>query len=38
MTKETLTIDGKQYRRISEVEQESKPKYEFAEFYKRFKR
>jgi hypothetical protein len=33
---ETLTIDGKQFRRISEVEQ--KPKYEFAEFYKRFKR
>jgi hypothetical protein len=33
---ETLTINGKQYRRISEVEQE--PKYEFSEFYKRFKR
>jgi hypothetical protein len=29
---ETLTINGKQYRRISEVEQE--PKYEFSEFYK----
>ena len=38
LNQETLTIDGKQYRRISEVEQESKPKYEFAEFYKRFKR
>ena len=38
LNQETLTIDGKQYRRISEVEQESKSKYEFAEFYKRFKK
>jgi len=36
LNQETLTIDGKQFRRISEVEQ--KPKYEFSEFYKRFKR
>ena len=36
LNQETLTIDGKQYRRISEVEQESK--HEFAEFYQRFKR
>ena len=36
LDQETLTIDGKQFRRISEVEQ--KPKYEFSEFYKRFKR
>ena len=37
LNQETLMIDGKQFRRISEnVEQ--KPKYEFAEFYKRFKK
>jgi hypothetical protein len=37
LNQETLTIDGKQFRRMSEgVEQ--KPKYEFSEFYKRFKR
>ena len=36
---ETLTINGKQYRRISEgVKKQPKPKYEFSEFYKRFKR
>mgnify|MGYP003661510706 CR=1 FL=1 len=39
LDQETLTIDGKQYRRISEgVEKQSKPKYEFSEFYERFKR
>ena len=38
LNQETLTIDGKQYRRISEVENEQKPKYEFAEFYERFKK
>jgi hypothetical protein len=39
LNQETLTIDGKQYRRISEgVEKQPKPKYEFSEFYKRFKR
>ena len=39
LNQETLTIDGKQYRRINEsVKQKPKPKYEFAEFYKRFKR
>ena len=38
LAQETLTIDGKQYRRISEVEKEPKPKYEFAEFYERFKK
>jgi len=37
LNQETLTIDGKQFRRMSEnVEQ--KPKYEFSEFYKRFKK
>jgi len=37
LNQETLTIDGKQFRRMSEgVEQ--KPKYEFSEFYERFKR
>ena len=37
--KKILTIDGKQFRRISEgVEKEPKPKYEFSEFYKRFKK
>ena len=37
LNQETLMIDGKQFRRMSEgVEQ--KPKYEFSEFYKRFKR
>ena len=39
LNQETLTVDGKQFRRISEgVKKESKPKYEFSEFYKRFKR
>ena len=39
LNQETLTIDGKQYRRISEgVEKQLKPKYEFSEFYQRFKR
>ena len=36
---ETIMIDGKQYNRISEgVEKQPKPKYEFSEFYQRFKR
>ena len=39
LNQETLTIDGKQYRRISEgVEKQPKPKYGFSEFYQRFKR
>ena len=39
LDQETLTIDGKQFRRISEgVEKQPKPKYEFSEFYQRFKR
>jgi len=39
LDQETLTIDGKQFRRISEsVKKEPKPKYEFSEFYQRFKR
>jgi hypothetical protein len=39
LNQETLTIDGKQFRRISEgVEQKPKPKYEFSEFYQRFKK
>ena len=39
LNQETLTIDGKQFRRISEgVEKQPKPKYEFSEFYQRFKR
>jgi len=39
LDQETLTIDGKQYSRISEgVEKQPKPKYEFSEFYQRFKR
>ncbi len=39
LNQETLTINGKQFRRISEsVEKEEKPKYEFSEFYQRFKR
>ena len=39
LNQETLMIDGKQYRRISEgVKKQPKPKYEFSEFYKRFKR
>jgi hypothetical protein len=38
LNQETLMIDGKQYRRINEVEQEPKPKHAFAEFYKRFKK
>ena len=38
LNQETLTINGKQYNRISEgVEKQPKPKYEFSEFYKRFK-
>ena len=39
LDQETLTIDGKQFRRISEgVEKQPKPKYAFSEFYQRFKR
>jgi len=39
LNQETLTIDGKQFSRINEsVEKEPKPKYEFSEFYERFKR
>ena len=39
LNQETLTIDGKQYRRISEgVEKQPKPKYAFSEFYERFKK
>jgi len=39
LNQETLMIDGKQFRRISEgVEKQSKPKYAFSEFYQRFKR
>ena len=39
LDQETLTIDGKQYRRISEgVEKQPKPKYTFSEFYERFKK
>ena len=39
LNQETLMIDGKQFRRISEgVEKQPKPKYEFSEFYQRFKR
>jgi len=39
LNQETLTIDGKQFRRISEgVEKQSKPKYAFSEFYRRFKK
>jgi len=39
LDQETLTIDGKQFRRISEgVEKQSKPKYAFSEFYERFKK
>ena len=39
LNQETLMIDGKQFRRISEgVEKQPKPKYGFSEFYKRFKR
>ena len=39
LNKETLTINGKQYRRISEsVEQKPKPKHAFSEFYQRFKK
>jgi len=39
LNQETLMIGGKQYRRISEgVEKQPKPKYEFSEFYKRFKK
>jgi hypothetical protein len=39
LDQETLMIDGKQFRRISEgVKKEPKPKYAFSEFYQRFKR
>ena len=39
LNQETLMIDGKQFRRINEsVKQKPKPKYEFSEFYQRFKR
>ena len=39
LNQETLTVDGKQFRRMSEgVEKEPKPKYEFSEFYQRFKK
>ena len=39
LNQETLTIDGKQYNRISEgVKKQPKPKYEFSEFYQRFKK
>ena len=39
LNQETLMIDGKQNNRISEgVEKQPKPKYEFSEFYQRFKR
>jgi|LWDU01.1.fsa_nt_gi hypothetical protein len=39
LSRETLMINGKQYNRISEgVEQKPKPKYEFSEFYERFKK
>ena len=38
LNQETLTIDGKQFRRISEgVKKQPKSKYEFSEFYKRIK-
>ena len=39
LNQETLTINGKQYRRINEsVEKQPKPKYAFSEFYQRIKR
>ncbi|SVC85638.1 uncharacterized protein METZ01_LOCUS338492 [marine metagenome] len=39
LNQETLTVNGKQFRRISEgVEKQPKPKYEFSKFYQRFKR
>ena len=39
LNQETLMIDGKQFRRISEgVEKQPKPKYEFSEFYQKFKK
>ena len=39
LNQETLTIDGKQFRRMSEgVEKQPKPKYAFSEFYERFKK
>ena len=39
LNQETLTINGKQFRILNEsVEKQSKPKYEFSEFYQRFKR
>jgi|TARA_B100001094_G_scaffold169026_1_gene163476 hypothetical protein len=37
LDQETLTIDGKEYRKINESV-ESKPKYQFSEFYQRLKR
>ena len=39
LNQETLTINGKQYNRISEgVEKQPKPKHAFSEFYQRFKK
>ena len=39
LNQETLTINGKQFRILNEsVEKQPKPKYEFSEFYQRFKR
>jgi hypothetical protein len=39
LNQETLTVNGKQFRRISEgVEKQPKPKHAFSEFYQRFKR
>ena len=39
LNQETITVDGKQFRRINEsVENKQKPKYEFSEFYERFKK
>ena len=39
LIQETLTIDGKQFRRISEgVEKQPKSTYAFSEFYQRFKK
>ena len=37
LNQETLTIDGKQFRRISEGV-EKQPKHTFSEFYQRFKK
>ena len=38
LNQETLMIDGKQYNRITEGKINSKLKYEFSEFYQRFKK